>query len=73
MPRTDTVQPVCFREGEAADYLNVSRRFLQERRRDGRGPRYTMLGTQRTLRYLKADLDAFLEANARHSTAENNW
>lgn len=72
MPHTK-IEPVCLREGEAADYMNVTRRWLQERRRDGRGPRYSLLGTQRTLRYLKADLDAFIEEHARHSTAENSF
>jgi predicted DNA-binding transcriptional regulator AlpA len=56
----------AFGEEEAAHYLAVSRSFLRQSRMDGvretrtPGPRYVKIG--RMVRYLKEDLDAWLEA-----------
>jgi len=54
-------------EQEAAAYIGMSRSFLRHSRMDGRrdnftpGPRFTKIG--RSVRYLRDDLDAWLEAH----------
>lgn len=54
-----------FTETETAEYIGMSRAFLSQDRmngfRKGRtpGPHYVRIG--RTIRYLKEDLDAWLE------------
>jgi len=54
-----------FTERETAKYLGVSRSFLRQDRMDGYrktktpGPDFVKIG--RTIRYLKEDLDAWLE------------
>ena len=56
-----------FTEKEASIYIGMSRSFLRHARMDGRrdnftpGPRFTKIG--RSVRYLKDDLDAWLEAH----------
>lgn len=58
------MEKVVFREREAAEYLAVSRGYLRQDRmyglRENRepGPNFVKIG--RTIRYLKADLDAWL-------------
>ena len=54
-------------EDEAAELLNLSPRTLQRMRRDGGGPRFVRMG--RRLGYLKADLLAWLDANAATSSS----
>jgi len=55
-------------EIEAAIYIKMSRSFLRQDRMNGirhnrtPGPRYVRIG--RRIRYLKDDLDAWLEAHA---------
>jgi carbon storage regulator CsrA len=57
----------CFTEQEAAAYINMSRSFLQHDRINGfrknhmRGPHYVRVN--RTIRYLREDLDAWLKAH----------
>jgi predicted DNA-binding transcriptional regulator AlpA len=58
-----------LRESEAAQYLGVSRRWLQERRADGRGPKFARL-TARAIRYRVADLDEFLAECLHRATNE---
>jgi len=54
-------------EIEAAQYISMSRSFLRQDRMNGirhnrtPGPRYVRIG--RRIRYLKDDLDAWLEAH----------
>ena len=48
-------------EKEAARYLSVSRRTLQDWRVKGSGPAYTKLGHR--VGYLKSSLDEFVDAN----------
>src|SRR5262245_43664301 len=55
-------------EAQAAQYLGVSDKTLRRWRWAGRGPGYIKLGS--AVRYDTADLDAFLDAGRRHSTAE---
>lgn len=56
----------CFTEKEASEYIAMSRSFLRQDRmngfRKGRtpGPNYIRAG-RRTIRYLKEDLDNWLE------------
>ena len=55
-----------FTEEEAAFYLGVSRSFLRQSRMDGKrenrtpGPSFVKIGN-RAIRYLREDLDAFLD------------
>jgi predicted DNA-binding transcriptional regulator AlpA len=52
----------------AAERLGVSPSFLAKARMQGTGPRYRKLG--RAVRYAQADLDHWLMACSRTSTAE---
>jgi hypothetical protein len=54
--------------GTAAKRLGVSPSFLAKARMQGLGPRYRKLG--RAVRYAHADLDHWLQACGRISTAE---
>jgi excisionase family DNA binding protein len=54
---------------EAAEYLNVSKSWLEHRRCDGTGPRYQKLGA--LVRYRPEDLDAYSERQARTSVWED--
>lgn len=58
-----------MREEQAAQYLGVGRRWMQERRIDGTGPPFVRM-TARAIRYRKQDLDRWLEENLHGSTAE---
>ena len=53
---------------EAACFLRLSESFLAKARMRGDGPRYRKLS--RAVRYSKSDLEAWLRACARTSTAE---
>jgi excisionase family DNA binding protein len=54
---------------QAAEYLNVAVKTLQNLRWKGGGPRFIKLG-ERLVRYRKSDLDQFVETNLRQSTSE---
>lgn len=49
----------AWTETEAANYLGMKQKTLQQWRFYGRGPTYLKLG--RSVRYLQSDLDHFLE------------
>lgn len=53
---------------DAAAFLRVKRGTLNAWRRNGRGPRYVMVGTKIT--YLRADLESWLQSRRIGSTAE---
>jgi predicted DNA-binding transcriptional regulator AlpA len=53
---------------EAASFLRLSESFLAKARMRGDGPRYRKLS--RAVRYSRSDLEAWLRACARTSTAE---
>lgn len=53
---------VARTEAEAAEELGVSAAVLRSWRARGRGPRFRKFG--RAVRYLRRDLDAFIEASA---------
>jgi predicted DNA-binding transcriptional regulator AlpA len=59
----------CMRAGDAARYLALSPSTLAKMRLRGDGPRYVKAGP-RAVTYRRADLDAWLESHARHSTSE---
>jgi excisionase family DNA binding protein len=54
---------------EAATYLRVSPKTLARWRWAGNGPRYVK-PTRRIIRYARADLDAWLQAQGRAHTSE---
>ena len=53
---------------EAAAFLRVSISFMAEARLRGDGPRFVKIG--RNVRYLEADLIAYLKLRSRGSTSE---
>ena len=57
-----------LRTPDAARLLGLSGRTLEKHRTHGTGPRYRKLG--RAVRYMQADLDHWLMACSRTSTAE---
>ena len=54
---------------QAARLLALSRRTLEKWRLTGGGPQYRKIGA-RAVRYARADLDAFSEADVRASTSD---
>jgi len=72
---TESIQATkrAMSEIEAARYISMSRSFLRQDRMNGirhnrtPGPRYVRIG--RRIRYLKDDLDAWLEAHLIDRTA----
>jgi predicted DNA-binding transcriptional regulator AlpA len=66
--------PAALTEREAAVYLAVSPQFLRLSRHygnrpgHGEGPPFIRLGGGRAIRYLKADLDAWLQVHRCHPT-----
>ena len=66
--QTRTWEQRALSEAQAATYINMSRSFLRQDRmngpREGRtpGPRFIRIGCR--IRYLKDDLDSWLESNA---------
>jgi excisionase family DNA binding protein len=52
----------------AAEVLNVSGRYLEMLRVRGGGPPFVSLG--RTIRYRRADINAWLDSRTRRSTSE---
>lgn len=55
---------------EAAEYLGVSRQFLEKARSRGAGPAYHAL-TTRCIRYTRADLDAWVAERRRNSPRDD--
>ncbi len=54
---------------EAADYLGVSKAFLERDRWAGARIPFIKIGS-RAVRYRVSDLDAFIEQQIRHSTSQ---
>jgi hypothetical protein len=65
----DAVSPAALTERDAARYIGFSREFLRQSRshgrREGRTPGPPFVKVQRTVRYLRADLDAWLATHRR--------
>lgn len=62
------VSSPVLRTPEAAAYLNVRPKTLEQWRWAGQGPRFIKLS--RAVRYRLSDLDAFIEARVFSSTTE---
>lgn len=65
----DTALPAAMTEKEAASYLAVSPQFLRQSRHYGNrpghaeGPPFIRLGGGRSIRYLREDLDCWLQTH----------
>jgi excisionase family DNA binding protein len=57
-----------YDEHEAAKYVGLSVRTLQEKRRTGEGPVYLKLGSR--VRYRRRALDVWLDSKERRRTSE---
>lgn len=57
-----------FTTREAADYLKLGKPTLERLRLTGNGPRFAKLG--KSVRYRRADLDAWLASKLIRSTSE---
>ena len=68
MPTTDAARPLYLTERQTAEYLGVTRRWLQEQRRLGGGCRFAKLAGQ--IRYDRRDLEAYVAERKHTSTAE---
>ena len=62
---------VLLREGEAASFLDLSKRTLQAWRVQGRGPKFIKVG--RSVRYRLEDLQTFVNENVHQSTSEKSY
>ena len=56
-------------EGEAADFLGLTGRFLQARRQQGGGPRYVAVSS-RCIRYRRHDLKFWADERVKTSTSD---
>jgi predicted DNA-binding transcriptional regulator AlpA len=63
----DLIEPL-YDESQVANLIGRSVASLQKDRVSGRGPVFVKLG--RSVRYKPADLRAWIDARARHSTSE---
>ena len=61
--------PGLMREKQAADWIGVTVRFLQQSRVTGRGPKYVHL-SRRAIRYRPQDLEEWVKSRLRTSTSE---
>lgn len=64
-----TFAPAVMKTGEAAAYLGLSESLLNKLRLTGGGPTFVRLAG-RSIRYRRADLDAWVAASAKASTSE---
>jgi excisionase family DNA binding protein len=70
MTRASALKPAAvLKTDAAAEYLSLSRGRLAKLRWAGGGPKFIRVG--RTVLYRTADLEAWLEANSRHSTSQS--
>lgn len=53
---------------EAATYLKLSERYLEDLRRRGGGPQFLTFG--KAIRYRRADIDAWAASRAKRSTSD---
>ena len=68
MPKTTEGKPQTLRTAEAAGYCGSSASTFEKLRLTGGGPVYSKLG--RRVVYRVEDLDAWLDANKRRSTSQ---
>lgn len=64
---TPAVHSSYLNTKQAAYYVGLSESLLEKRRCNGDGPTYFQIG--KAVRYLASDLDAWMKANRRRSTA----
>ena len=67
MEYANTVNSSYLNTKQAAHYVGLSESLLEKRRCIGDGPTYSQIG--KAVRYLPSDLDAWMQANRRTSTA----
>lgn len=60
--------PDILNTEQTAEYLGLSKPTLERMRLKGNGPKFAKLGS--SVRYRKADLDAWLESRLVRSTSE---
>jgi len=65
---SDTPSPIMTTP-EAANYLRLAVRTLEDLRLRGTGPKFARLGNGRAVRYRREDLDAWVEASLVASTS----
>jgi predicted DNA-binding transcriptional regulator AlpA len=75
LPSTDTEERFTPKDrlltpAQVSEWTGLSVDALAQQRFRGTGPRYRAL-TAKTIRYLESDVQAFIEASARTSTAEH--
>lgn len=63
-------EPICLRTPEASRYLSIPESTLTKMRVTGTGPKFVRYGTK-SVRYRKADLDAWLENRLCMTTADH--
>lgn len=68
MPRADETKSQVMRTAEAAEYCGSSASTFEKLRLTGGGPVYSKIG--RRVVYRVEDLDAWLTANKRRSTSQ---
>ena len=66
--REELPDPVAYDTPQASAYCGLERQQLERLRVHGGGPRYIKLG--RLCRYLRADLDAWLQAHRVANTSQ---
>ncbi len=65
------INKTLLTEKQAADYLQLTPRCLQAWRYRGEGPRFTKI-SGRCIRYVRSDIDQWIEARKHQSTSENS-
>ncbi len=72
-PETTSITPAALTEGQAAEYIGMSFHFLRQARHHGNhgAPTYVKIG--RSVRYLLADLDSWLQGNRVESGGSHAW
>lgn len=69
LSRGDSAPEPLLTETQAAKYLSLTTRALQNWRYLGRGPHFVRI-SRRAVRYRQCDLDEFVELNIRTSTSD---
>ena len=69
MSSSTSTRETLLTEKQAAEYLQLTPRFMQSRRQIGTGPRFVRI-SRRCVRYRQQDLDEWLENRVKASTSE---
>lgn len=65
---TETSHDVLWKPQQLAEHLGMTVQALAVMRYRGTGPKYVRIGT-RTIRYRRADVDAWIDRNAEDQTS----